>query len=250
MNKNNSRKKIKPEEIYAEVIERLTAAGYKDNWVHGLPHIKRVRKNYKLLLRHGKLPANIAKCLLVAVNIHDIGRTSAGNHAENSARIFKQMKISDFSEKEKADIEFALKNHNKGLVTLGIVKPKADKEILLGLLCALDHLDGIGKIGILRSYQWIMETQKKPKILSHLPVKTLKKYLRNGYITTKMRKAGLKAESVLVQLIYNYLATDEIVNPIKNLLEKKFLRIIEFRQKELWQEIDFLIKLAEENKKV
>lgn len=234
----NNKTQLKTNEIYKEVIKKLTAAGYKDNWVHGLPHIERVRKNYKLLLRHSKLPANIAKCLLIAVNIHDIGRTSAGNHAENSAQIFKQMKINDLSGKEKDNIEFAIKNHNKGLTALGIAKLKADKEILLGLLCLLDHLDGIGKIGILRSYQWIMERKKKPEILSRLPLETLKKYIKNGCITPDMRKSDLKEKNVMENLIYNYLATDEIINPIKNLLDKKFLRIIEFRQKELWQEIN------------
>lgn len=101
MNKNNSRKKINSKKICGEVIKRLTAAGYKNNWVHGIPHIDRVRKNLKLLLGHSKLPANIAKCLLIAVDVHDIGRASIGNHAKNSARTFKQMEISDLGEKEK-----------------------------------------------------------------------------------------------------------------------------------------------------
>ncbi len=157
------------------------------------------------------------------------------------------MQISDLGEKEKNDIEFAVKNHNIGLLKIGIKKPKADKEIILGLLCLLDHMDGIGKIGILRAYQWIMESQDKPEILSRLPIKTLKKYLKNDHITPAMRKAEFKAQSVLTQLIYNYLATREIMSPIKNLLDKNILQIIDAGQKELKQEIDFLIELTEEN---
>ncbi len=240
-------KNFTSKEIYAEVIKRLTAAGYKNNWVHGLPHLERVKKNYDLLLRHSKLPAHIAKCLKIAVEIHDVGRAFQGNHAERSAQIFKQMQISDLDEKEKNDIEFAVKNHNVGLLKIGIVKPKKDKETILGLLCLIDHMDAVGKIGILRSYQWIMESQENPEILNRLPIKTLKKYLKNNHITPEMRKAEFKAQSVLTQLIYNYLATREILNPIKNLLDKKILKIINTGQKELWQEINFLIELAEEN---
>lgn len=248
MHKNNFNKNLTSKEIYTEVVKKLTAAGYKDNWVHGLPHLERVRKNYSLLLRHSKLPTHIARNLKIAVGIHDVGRAFPGNHAENSARIFKQMEITDISEIEKNNIEFAVQNHSKGLLVIGIKKPKEAKEILLGLLCLLDHMDAIGKIGILRSYQWLMESQKKPQILSRLPIRTLKKYLKNNRITPEMRKSELKAKSVLTQLIYNYLATIEILNPIKNLLDKKFLKIIEAGQKELLKEINFLIELAEENR--
>jgi hypothetical protein len=97
------------------------------------------------------------------------------------------MKIGNLSDREKNDIEFAVMNHNKGLLALGIIEPRENKEILLGLLCLVDHMDAIGKIGILRSYQWIMESQKHPRILSDWPLKRLKNYFQKNKITPEIR---------------------------------------------------------------
>lgn len=250
MRKNNSRKKLKSDEIYGETVKILIKAGYKDNWVHGLPHIERLRKNFRLLLQYGKIDLTIAKCLKIAVDTHDMGRAFPGNHAENSVKILKKMDIEGLTEKEKNDIEFALKYHNKGLPALEIARPKENKEILLGLLCALDHMDGIGKIGILRAYQWTIETEKDPQILSKCPLATLKKYAKKKHPVPQKERLFLRDGSVLGGLIYDYLATFEIVAPVKRFLGKKIIKIIEARNNEVLKEINCLIKLVEKNQKV
>lgn len=121
----NDKTQLKTNEIYNEVIKRLTTAGYKDNWVHGIAHINRVRKNLKLLLAQCKIPNNI-----------------------------------------------------------------------------------------------------------------------------KIRKSdpALKEKSVLENLIYNYLATFEIVSAVKEFLNKKFLKTVEIKNKETLDEINYLILLTKENK--
>lgn len=242
-------KTVKIKGIYPAVTAALSEAGYRNNWVHGIPHIIRVRKNLRLLLKYSSLDNKTIKCLRIAVDMHDIGRAYPGDHANNSARIFKQMNIKGLTPEEKNDIEFTIENHSKGLKALGINKAKKNNEILLGLLCLLDHMDAIGQIGTHRTYQWLMETRPNAQILSSIPIKHLKYYLGQKTMTTEIRNLNLKSDSVLGNLIHNYLATFEIVDVVKIFLHRDFQKNIYKLNKKTFEEINYLIFLTENNAK-
>ncbi len=233
--------------LWREVKKQLEKRNYANNWVHGIPHIVRVYKNARVIFELCKIDDHLEKCLEVAVIFHDIGRGLSGDHAANSAKIFSKMKINKLAEKEKEDILFAIKNHSIGLTGIGIKKARQDKEILLGLLVLADHLDALGKIGLDRVIQWSKNTGMNLDLLSKIKPKKLRKFIANGKITPEIKNLNLKEESVTAHLIYNYLATEQIVKPISHLLSKKFLLEVRKREKELLEEIERRIGLMEEN---
>ena len=233
--------------LWHEVKRQLEKRNYADNWVHGIPHITRVYKNARLFSRLCKIDKRLEKCLEVTVIFHDAGRGLPGDHAENSAKIFSEIKIKELTEKEKKDILFAIKNHSVGLAGIGIKKAKRDKELLLGLLVLADHLDTLGKIGLNRVIQWSKNTGMNLDLLSEIKPKTLRKFIADGKITPEVKRLNLKEESITAHLIYNYLATEQIIKPISHLLNKKFLLEVKRREKELLGEIEVRIGLIEEN---
>lgn len=235
--------------LWREVKKQLEKRNYANNWVHGIPHIVRVYKNAQVIFELCKIDDRLEKCLEVAVIFHDTGRGLPGDHAENSARIFSRMKINGLTEKEKEDILFAVKNHSIGLVGVGIKKAKQNKEILLGLLVLADHLDTLGKIGLDRVIQWSKNTGTNLDLLSKIKPQKLRKFIADGKITPEIKNLNLKEESITAHLIYNYLATEQIVKPISHLLSKKFLLEVKRREKELLEEIEGRIGLMEENEK-
>ena len=235
--------------LWREVKRQLGKRGYADNWVHGIPHIARVYKNARLFSEFCKIDNRLEKCLEVAVIFHDAGRGLPGDHAENSAKIFSKMKIKGLTEKEKEGILFAIKNHSVGLAGIGIKKAKEDKEILLGLLVLADHLDTLGKIGLDRVIQWSKNIRINLDLLSKIKPEKLRKFIADGKITPEIKRLNLKEESITAHLIYNYLATEQIIKPISHLLNKKLFWEVQRREKELLDEIEVRIGLMEENKK-
>ena len=246
-NKISKEDKFDLENLWCEVKKRLEKRGYADNWVHGIPHIVRVHKNMRLLSKLCKIDNRLIECLEVAVITHDIGRGISGNHAQNSAKIFGGMKIEGLREKEKEEILFAVKNHSVGLAGVGIKKAKQDKEILLGLLTLADHMDAIGKISLDRVIQWSKNTGMNLNLLSKIKPKKLRRFIANGKITPRIKRLNLEEESIIAHLIYNYLATKQIVKPISHLLSKKFLLEIKKRERELLDDIEIRIRLMEKN---
>ena len=238
---------INLENLWREVKKRLGKRGYADNWVHGIPHIARVHKNMRVILELCKIDNRLAKCLEVAVITHDIGRGISGDHAANSAKIFSAMKIKGLAEKEKEEILFAVKNHSVGLAGVGIKKAKRDEEILLGLLVLADHMDAIGKISLDRVIQWSKNTGMNLDLLSKIKPKKLRKFIADGKVTPEIKRLNLKEESITAHLIYNYLASKQIVKPISHLLSKKFLLEVRRREKELLDDIEVRVGLMEEN---
>ena len=235
--------------LWRETKRQLEKRNYADNWVHGIPHIVRVYKNARSFFELCKIDNRLEKCLEVAVIFHDAGRGLPGDHAENSAKIFSEMKIKGLTEKEKGDILFAVKNHSVSLAGIGIKKAKEDKEILLGLLVLADHLDALGKIGLDRVIQWSKNTEMNLDLLSKIKPKKLRKFIADGKITPEVKRLNLKKESITTHLIYNYLATEQITKPISHLLNKKLLLEVKRREKELLGEIEVRIGLMEENER-
>jgi len=245
--KQSVKNKLNLEILWREMKRQLRKRNYANNWVHGIPHIARVYKNARLISGLCKINNRLEKCLEVAVIFHDIGRGLSGDHAENSAKIFGKMKIKGLTEKEKENILFAVKNHNMGLAGIGIKKAKQDKEILLGLLVLADHLDALGKIGLDRVIQWSKNTGVNLDLLSKIKPQKLRKFIADGKITPEIKRLNLKEESITAHLIYNYLATEQIVKPLSHLLSKKFLLEVGRREEELLSEIEVRIGLMEEN---
>jgi HD superfamily phosphodiesterase len=246
-NKIKRKDELNLENLWREAEKQLGKRDYANNWVHGVPHIVRVYKNMEMLLRYCNIDKRITKCLKVTVIMHDAGRGLPGNHAENSAKIFNEMKVKGLTEKEKEEILFAVKNHSQGLAGIGIKKAKKDKEIVLGLLVLADHMDALGKISLDRVIQWSKNTGANLDLLSKIEPKKLRKFIADKKTISKIKRLNLKEESITAHLIYNYLATEQIIKPISHLLSKKFLLEIKRREEELLYEIEARIKLMEEN---
>lgn len=111
----------------------------------------------------------VIETLRKVVEIHDIGWILPGDHAANFAKVFSRIEI-DLSEKEREVILFAVENHSKGLPNLNIKKAESHKEMLLGLLFTLDHMDAIGEIGLLRPLQWPLDSKKYLPVLSGIKI--------------------------------------------------------------------------------
>lgn len=221
--------------------------GIYNGWVHEGSHLLRVRNNLEFLIKScPSLDPAIIETERTIVEIHDIGRILPGDHAANFTKVFGLLKI-ELSEEELEEITFVVENHSRGLPGLGIKKAESRKEILLGILVMLDHMDAIGESGFLRPLQWSMDSKKYLPILSKIEISDLKRFISDGEITPEIMELKLKEESIVAHLIYNYLATYQIIRPIAHLLSEKFIKGVEERNLYLLERIVDMMKLMEEN---
>ena len=235
------------EELWNEVVRQLSERDYAENWVHGIPHVKRVWGNLKFLLKSCSLSKNMVRCLKVAVLVHDAGRGLPGDHAENSAEIFGGMEMNSLTKEESENIFFAVKNHSKGLAGVGVDKAEGNKDVLLGLLVLLDHMDALGRVDFYRTIQWSKDTGRNLDLLSRLNPQELRKFIGENYLSQEIEEMNLKEESILTHLIFNYLVADQIVTPVSHLLSDEFLLEINHKKAELLDEVNKMIDLMEEN---
>jgi len=230
-----------------QVKKLLLGKGIYFEWVHGGPHLQRVRNNFDFLIKTCPLVDSATiETLGKIVEIHDIGRILPGDHAANFAKVFDRIEI-DVSEKEREEILFVVENHSKGLPGLGIKKAENRREILLGLLAMLDHMDAIGVSGFLRPLQWSIDSGKYLPILSKIKIEDLDRFVSGERITPEITALKLKEESIISHLIYNHLATYEIMGPIAHLLSKEFVREIKSRNNYLYERIDEMLVTMEDN---
>lgn len=216
--------------------------------LHGLPHVERVKDNLKLLIDScPKLDQQTIKLLKIVVEVHDVGRKYEGDHAKNFANMACGIDMGNLSESEYSAIIYAVTNHSIGLPGLGIKKAESFEQKLLGLLVLLDHMDAIGEIGFLRPFQWSLDSKKYLPILSKIKFKDLDRFLEDEKITPEIMSLRLKEESIVAHLIYNYLATYQIIEPVAHLLSPEFVGHIKNRNLYLLERIDEMMKIMEEN---
>lgn len=207
----------------------------------------RVRNNLKLFIKtHPSVDSSVIDSLIKIVEIHDIGRIIPGDHAANFAQVFDRIEA-DASEEEREDILFVVENHSKGLPGLGIKKAESRREILLGLLVMLDHMDAIGESGFLRPLQWSIDSGKNLPILSKIKIEDLDRFLEEEKITPEIMALKLKEESIVSHLIYNHLATYQILEPVAHLLSEEFVEEIVSRNVYLYERIEEMMMMMEDN---
>jgi hypothetical protein len=242
-------------EIKKEVSNIVKAEMEKDasadDWIHGLRHMDRVLDNWKLLVM--KCPAigvRMAKLLLVAAYFHDAKRGDIGeygDHAKASAAFFLRQKLSWLAKEERDMIEFAIANHNVGLVKLGL-KADCERNILLQLLCVIDGLDSLCYVGYFRVLGWYGRKGREFDILSDLPSDTILSLLNGNFADDEIEAMRLKdSGSVLSHLIYDLVIFESVVHPVRWLLSGDFLEEVERRKGKLRKQIEYMIKMNSRN---
>jgi hypothetical protein len=195
------------ENVQERIEGIMTEGGYGADLAHGVPHVKRMREYYKLLF-----PDNFL--LEIAIYFHDIGRVCKGNHAENSALAFWNAVFDGLSlSKEDYDcIYYAIRYHSVGLSALGVKKARTRKDILLGFLCLIDHLDALGPEGRFRTMIWSKERNlgfyNRDLYNSSLYRAVIDGSARlTPHEMDSLRKS--KTKSFLEHFLYNLLATEQ-----------------------------------------
>lgn len=235
-------------DLQNQVKQILLERGIYNDWVHGGPHIARIRKNYKLLVKLcPRFNQNLAMLLGILIEVHDIGRVLPGDHAKNFETVFERIKIESMCDEVRQHIIFAAQNHSRGLAGIGVDKATGIEQEALGVLVLLDHMDAIGKIDLWRTLEWSRTTGRNLSLLSKLDAEKLGGFVRWGKVSEEMKGLNLKEESILGHLIWNYCVTDEIVRPVAQLLSFRFIGEIRRRKAELQQEIVQLIDLMKES---
>jgi hypothetical protein len=211
---------------------------------HGLPHVVRVYDNFRLLLRsmpsRGLDPA-LVDATSAAVFLHDIGYSRNGaagsykSHAEASQKICQELFLGELSEIQNQEwILYAVANHPVGLP----IGPRGKKEIrsntdfCLAALCACDHMDTLGEIGIMRivadfvrrGIPWFPKRQRDCRkirfVLEHPEKWNAERHRWNRW------------RSVVDLIAVEYLVTEEIIVPLMERvgLSQPFLGEISRRQ--------------------
>lgn len=201
--------------------------------MHGLPHIRRVYKNFTLSAVDKTIGPATTDALEISVILHDIGRSVAGqsDHAAKGAEELGKLFQGELSEiKNQEWIINAVAKHSVGLEG----KVDDDGDMVLALLCLFDHMDCLGPVGIHRlTLYWCGgQPYKIPWIpkegLTWLEVNNLK-YLLNtpGAITQEMMP--MREHSFLECLVFFHGITYKILQPVKNILSNQFFSNIDWR---------------------
>jgi len=200
--------------------------------VHGMPHINRMLKNFKLLKSVDKSGKEILDTLEFIIILHDIGRINGEEeHGAKSVKILKQKENNFFPQipKEKRMlIEHAIFWHKPSKDKKPYKFPnnlKKSKDISLALLFALDNIDAIGKIGVHRDFEGMKDK------LKWFPDK------------------NKKDESFLERLLKNYCHIDGNISRIKKIKSKIKTRVLlELYEKLKKQQEEYICKLIKEKK--
>ncbi len=208
-------------EVEQFVTDEFTAHNFDVDLIHGLRHLRRVRAEYEniRLMCADMLEPELVKCLGVAVAVHDLGRIREGNHAENSAEMFRSMPIEDLTADEIEAIYYAVKYHNRGLESLGIDKAETFQDKLLGLLCLCDHADAASTEGAARAALH-MANVKAPILSTRFSADHLRAIMVQGASPSMMN--DYKNDSLVAHWAYNYFADFSICCPILHLLNTRY----------------------------
>lgn len=209
-------------DVWPYVQEQLVAAGFGRDLIHGLRHMRHVRKEAAILCEFcdEKLDASLVRCLKVAVDVHDLGRIKrTGNHAAVSADLFYQMPIQDLTPEEILAVCYAVQNHSHGLFGLGISRAENFQDKLLGLLCFCDHSDAASPDGAARA---ALALSDKPVLSNRFDVWHLRRLMAIGCRAEMMNV--YKDDSLIAHLAFDYYATGRIFSPIRHLLSGRYIR--------------------------
>lgn len=204
------------------VFDEFTKHDFGDDLIHGLRHLRRVKAEYEniRLMCVDLLEPELITCLGVAVAVHDLGRIREGNHAENSAEMFRSLPVYNFLSADEIEaIYYAVKNHSYGLEYLGIERAETFQDKLLGLLCLCDHADAASTEGAARAALH-MANAKKPILSTRFSADHLRAIMAQGTSPSMMN--DYKNDSLVAHWTYNYFADFSICCPIFHLLNTRY----------------------------
>lgn len=206
-------------QIWEFVKEKYAEVGFSDELIHGLRHMHHVREVCANICETLDDP-QVAKCLRTAVDVHDIGRATdkSRDHAMVSAEVFKQMPISDLTEEEFEAAHFAVANHSRGLLAIGVSEAKSLREKVLGLLCVCDHADAASPDGVARAARAL---KGKPILSAAYTAEHLRELMVKGCAPEMMNV--YKNDSLVAHLAYNYAAVEHIHAPVSQLLNDRYM---------------------------
>lgn len=213
-----------------EIVQReVQRRGFGNDPVHGWRHIIAVINWAEKLMKYSNLPNELVEDITIAAIAHDVGRDCPGlAHALASAEWLENEKEIKISPERRADVVWAVSFHSTGLAKAGVSKAVKRKHIIAGFLVLADHLDALGYPGAWR----LIESQRHKKermgiYSSNISVLELREIWHGGIITAEIEGMNLKNDSVIAHMIYNYLATAQIVGHIKHLLSREAGAIVE-----------------------
>lgn len=217
-------------------------AGLGDEPIHGLRHLNNVIKECGIVCEMCALDPRVADLLKIAATVHDIGRTTPGDHAENSANIFSQMPLNGLTPREKSWIDFAVRNHSRGVkATTRHEIASSPEEALLGLLCVCDHADSASPEGYARSVIWAKTFKPHLPIFGNHDTNHLRNIMAGKL--PDIRPDDYKNESVIAHLAYNFYATTEIMKAVERVLSEEYIKYAEMRQLMFGKMIELLHEL-------
>jgi hypothetical protein len=228
-------------QILEFAIGHFRQAGFEYEPIHGLRHLRGVIQECETICRMCPIDSLVTWWLKIAVIAHDLGRTMPGDHAENSANIFARMPLHDLLECEKSWIEFAIRNHSRGVkAATGHKVASNPGEILLGLLCVCDHADGASPEGYARSILWAKKGNYKT-FSEKFSKELLFAIMENNY--PPKAKDALKSDSITAHLVFNFSATKQITNAVMHLLSEEYIKHAEMRQMMFGKMVELLLEL-------
>lgn len=212
-------------------------AGFNREPVHGLRHFEQVQKEYQKLCSLVPLESKVSFLLKIAIDAHDIGRVLPGEHAANSAQMFGGWPIKDLSSTDKDTVIFAVANHGRGLVGLGIKKAETLAQKILGLLVICDHMDAASPEGAARA---AIAYKGKPTIGS-LSKRDLLWAMGK---TLPFEERGRYTTSLLGNWVWDYSATGPIIQAIDLLVTTEYKQYVEDRLLAFRSLIDLLLEIS------
>ena len=205
--------------------EELWAVARKiidDNPTCGLPHIERISESYLVIFNENQdLDSQIKEAVRVAVIFHDIGGAYIStDHARLSCAMLSSLfknELAFVPESIRSSILHAVDNHSLGLRAK---EARTDPDIVLGLLAVIDHTDAIGAVGVTRTIRtW---DKKKPWLPKTENLERTRFLLKNPQ-QVSVNDMGLKGNSLVEHLVYNYGATHHIILPVSRFLPCEFI---------------------------
>jgi len=231
-----------------KVAPAPTGGTWWDELIHGGRHVRHVVVEAKKIAV-GLEDRRMAKLLLLAAAIHDLGRllgdyaypgfdsddlvmavdaarigSNRIDHAVLSAGLLQLMPLMDVGPEEMSAVWFAIRWHSIGLVGLHIERAETLGQKLLGLLVIADHADAASPEGAARAK---MALVGKPILSSRFGVDHLRSYLsRDGLecpVIPVTDMDGYKSESVAAHWLYNHQATWPMVRAIEHVLPVNYV---------------------------
>jgi hypothetical protein len=207
----------------------------REDWIHGLPHVKRVLWNFELFVKDSEISQEDKIALECAVYLHDLGRIDDGpGHAERSVAIIKkdldiQKELNERCNSEKKDwVIYAIENHS-GKKPYDI----SDKKGLFStFLILLDVIDTVGIIGITRGIAWMHYVVDNPIIFpkENKEIERVNELLDSPEKRNEEDKEKNKS-SIIQHLVDNYAFCQKFFNDLvkNNKLGDNFKKEIEKR---------------------